>query len=160
MMFTKQDIQKLTSYEDIKKLHPKDFEWFSKYLLEEIGYSSVFVTPYNADQGIDLYASYNGKDFLGQCKRWNKGYKGVLPVKELRELGGCMLRDGYKNGVFITTLPFDATDKREAKKMNIELIGKQEICKYMSIKNTKFNSRSSTKNSFNVLSHLSHIFLF
>jgi HJR/Mrr/RecB family endonuclease len=159
-MFTRQDIQKLSSYEDITKLHPKDFEWFSKFLLEDLGYNSVFVTEYRADHGIDLKAKYDGEGVLGQCKRWNKGYKGVLPVKELRELGGCMLRDGFKNGVFITTLPFDVTDKREAKKMNIELIGKNEICKYLRSKNSNFASHVTSKHSFHTLSHLSHLFLF
>jgi hypothetical protein len=56
----------------------------------------------------------------------------------IRELGGCMLRDGVKKGIVIATLKCEKRDREEAKKMNIELICENEIAEKMRTINPMF----------------------
>lgn len=44
-MFKKEDFDKLNNFKEIQKLSPSDFEWFSKFLLQELGHTNVRVTP-------------------------------------------------------------------------------------------------------------------
>lgn len=138
-MFTREDFRSISTLDQITTLHPKDFEWFCKFLLEQRGHTGVLVTQkhgkYRGDGGVDTISVANGEKVYGQCKRWNPNFwgcfNGRLPVRVIRELGGCMLRDRVKKGVMLTTLDYDGTDKREAAQMNIELIGRQEIASTM-----------------------------
>lgn len=140
-MFTREDFQSIRALDQITTLHPKDFEWFCKFFLEQRGHAGVQVTQkhgkYKGDGGVDTVSFVNGEKVYGQCKRWNPNFwgcfNGRLPVRVVRELGGCMLRDGVKKGVMLTTLEYDDTDKREATQMNIELIGRQEIALTMKV---------------------------
>lgn len=135
---------------DIYDLSPEDFEWFSKFFLENTGYENVQVTQKHGelqgDGGVDLHCQYQGKNVHVQCKKWRYGFKGHMKIGPVRELGGCMLRDNIPLGVFIGTLGYDAYTKRDAERMRIRLIDGQEIAKLMQTWNPKFNP--SKKRSF------------
>ncbi len=149
-MFTDKRFQKLRSIDDIATLDPRDFEWFTKFLLEKKGHVGVWVTQkhgkLNGDGGVDVESSFNGIKVYTQCKRWRSTFrgtfKGFLPVRVIRELGGCMLRDKVTKGIVVTTLNFEGLDRSEAAKMNIDLIGREEIVTEMLRINPKFRSGS------------------
>lgn len=149
-MFTEKMFQKLRGIDDIATLHPRDFEWFTKFLLEKKGHAGVWVTQkhgkLHGDGGIDVESLLNGIKVYTQCKRWRSTFrgtfKGYLPVRVIRELGGCMLRDKVTKGIVVTTLTFEGLDRGEAAKMNIELIGREEIVQEMLRINPKFRQRS------------------
>lgn len=149
-MFTREQFTSLRKIDQIDSLSWKDFEYFSKFLLESRGHQSVFVTKKHGklggDRGVDLVSNLNGQDVLSQCKKWSESFrgtfKGFIPVRVVRELGGCMLRESVHRGAIITTLEFEYLDKMEAEKMNIELIGRQEIVQSMIKVNPEFNKKS------------------
>ncbi len=130
---------------DIELLSPKDFEWFCKFFFDNSGYESVAVTQKHgerqADGGIDITMRKSGEKIYVQCKRWAFGFgaENVLPVRVIRELGGCMLRDDVRKGIVITTLKIDELGKREAALMNIETMGHEEISAQMKFVTPTFN---------------------
>ncbi|MDO8468162.1 MAG: restriction endonuclease [Candidatus Peribacter sp.] len=117
----------------MQDLSPKAFEYFSKYLLETMGYEHVQVSPkhgaFNADGGIDLYAQRNGNLVVGQCKHHSErsGRGGYMKFEYVQALGGAMLKAGAQEGVFVSTLPFSRTSKDYAASVNMRLIGPEEI---------------------------------
>lgn len=143
--FTEQDLSRITNIGEIRSMHPRRFEWFCKFFLPYLGYQKLFVTrkhgSYEADAGIDLYATFAGDKALIQCKRWNDGFKHFIPVDVIRALGGCMLRERIPRGAVVATLRFSSIDFREAEKMNIELIGTREIVRTMKRINPHFVAR-------------------
>jgi len=164
-MFLKEDLIKLRNLADIEAITPRDFEWFSKFLFEHLGFASVFVTKKHGelegDGGIDLTMFQNKEKIYVQCKKWRFGFKdSILPVHVIRELGGCMLRDKVHRGVVITTLEIDPLGEREAQQMNIELIGKLELIKYMVTINPIFNQHKQIGIFRHLLNLLVSIFKF
>lgn len=149
-MFTVEQFNTLTSIDQIATLHPKDFEWFTKFFLEKKGHSSVWVrgshNTSHGDGGVDVESIVNSQKVYTQCKRWHpnfrRTFKGYLPVAVIRELGGCMWRDKVGQGIIVTTLNFESRDKAEATKMNIELIGRNEIVEFMQVINPGFGKRT------------------
>lgn len=143
-MFKREDLSRIQNTARLEAMEWKDFEWFSKYFFEYLGYERTHVTgkhgEFNGDGGVDIEMYKDNEKIYVQCKRWSWGFKGpTLPVHIVRELGGCLLRDGVKKGIVITTLDIDETDRREAQKMNIELIGLSQIVEIMSQLNPEFN---------------------
>jgi len=129
----RQFVQTFHSREEVQDLSPKAFEYFSKYLLETMGYSHVQVSPkhgaFNADGGIDLYAQRNGNLVVGQCKHYSErsGRGGYMKFEYVQALGGAMLKEGAQEGVFVSTLPFSKTSRDYAASVNMRLIGPEEI---------------------------------
>lgn len=132
----KQQFGLMQSLSDVLNLSPKAFEYFSKFLLEELGYTNVQVSKkhgsHGADGGIDIFARKDEERVLGQCKKWNKGRAGYMPVEQVRALGGSMREHDAEEGVFISTLPFSETTRKYAERVNIFLIGPDEISKVLS----------------------------
>jgi HJR/Mrr/RecB family endonuclease len=149
-MFTEKKFERLRSIDDIATLSPLDFEWFTKFLLEKKGHTGVWVTQkrgkLKGDGGVDVQSIMNGVKVYTQCKRWHSSFrgtfKGYLPVRVVRELGGCMLRDKVTKGIVVTTLHCEGLDRSEAGKMDIELIGREEIVKEMLRINPKFRKHA------------------
>ncbi len=166
-MFKNGRLESLTSMSEIMGMSWKDFEWFTKFFLEKRGHHSVFVTKKHGalggDGGVDVESFRDGKMNYTQCKRWNPSFrgtfKGLLPVRVIRELGGCMLRDNVQQGIIMTTLCYESLDLLEAKKMNIELIGRNEIIKAMKEMNPKFDRVSLKRFVYLPLWMLRWIFL-
>lgn len=147
--FRETDLLTLRGIDDIRALQPLRFEWFCKFFLPYVGYRSLFVTrkhgTYESDGGIDITARFAGEGVLIQCKRWNKGRNGFLPASVIRELGGCMARDGIRRGAIVATLRFSNTDRREAEKLHIELIGTEEIAATMKRINLEFRTSALSR---------------
>ncbi len=133
--------------EEVRHLSPSAFEYFSKYLLKEFGYSDVQVSPkygtFHADGGIDLYARHNGNFVVGQCKSWTKGRAGYMPIEQVRALGGSMKEKHAPEGVFVSTLPFGKQSRIYAMSVGMTLIGPSEIAATMRRVNPAFKARSS-----------------
>jgi hypothetical protein len=143
-MFTREDFLQLQSAEQLVTMDWSDFEWFSKFFFEFLGYERTYVTgkhgEFDGDGGIDVEMYSNNEKIYVQCKRWNVGFNGtILPLHVVRELGGCLLRDNVKKGIVITTLDLDESCKREAQLMNIELYGLAEIIEKMKLVNPMFD---------------------
>lgn len=149
-MFTDKRFQQLRTIDHIATLSPRDFEWFTKYLLERMGHTGVWVTQkhgkFRGDGGVDVESDLHGTKVYTQCKRWRSTFRGTfrgyLPIRVIRELGGCMLRDGVKKGIVVTTLAFEGLDREEAPKMSIQLIGREEIVSEMMRINPKFRKHA------------------
>ena len=147
-MFTRESLFQVRDTTELMKMDWKDFEWFSKYFFEALGYERTHVTTkhgeFAGDGGIDVEMYKDGEKIYVQCKRWIVGFNGsFLPLHAIRELGGCMLRDGVKKGMVITTLDLDESGKREARLMNIELYGISEIGREMKMINPAFDTKKS-----------------
>ena len=150
LMFTRENLIQLQSTRELETLDWSDFEWFSKYFFEHLGYERAHVTgkhgEFDGDGGIDVEMYKDNEKIYVQCKRWNVGFNGrILPLHVIRELGGCLLRDGVKKGVVITTLDLDDSGKKEAKLMNIDLYGLAEITQNMKLINPKFDLETKEK---------------
>lgn len=139
-MFTPEDFNKLNCFDDIKALSPTDFEWFSKFLLEERWHTNCWVTPARFDWGVDVESTLNWEKVCTQSKRWNKASfsRDYVPVKEVRALRGSMEEKWVKKGIMIATLKFHPTAIRTAKALNIELIDDKKIIEIMQRVNPDF----------------------
>ena len=142
-MFSEKDFQNLQSIEQVKALRGKDFEYFSKYFLESIGFEKVQVLPQKFGKW-DLNAYKNGELFAVECKGWAKNAFGNenLPQKPIEVLDSRMRQRGVKNGIFMGNLKSYPEILEFGKRFNIEVFGIDEI------KNSvKFVSSFSGQNS-------------
>lgn len=130
MMFKKKDFIALNSLQEVQQMSWRDFEWFCKFLLESIGYDSVSVTSSKYDGGVDNIAFKNGEKVFVQDKHWSKygsRKKRYVPVEIVRALAGSMQQKSVKKGIVIATVPVFEQAKREARKLNIEIIDLEKL---------------------------------
>lgn len=133
----RQFVRAFHTMDEVQDLSPQAFEYFSKYMLEELGYTRVQVSPkhgeFNADGGIDIYAQHNGNSVVGQCKKYTErsGRAGYMKFEYVQALGGAMLKTKAQEGVFVSTLPFSKTSKQYALSVNMRLIGPDELNAFM-----------------------------
>ncbi|MFH1444230.1 MAG: restriction endonuclease [Candidatus Peregrinibacteria bacterium] len=134
--------ERICSMSDIRSLSPQAFEYFSKFLLEELGYSHVQVSQkigkFHADGGVDIRARHNGAYVIGQCKLLKKGRAGLTPVLHVRALGGSMKETKAVASIFVSTLPFGKKSRIHAIRVNMSLIGPSEIASVMKKVNPSF----------------------
>jgi restriction system protein len=92
--------------EQLKQLHPKQFERFCRNLLAAYGFRDVHVTRYCKDGGIDGFGKLKvGFDYFNvafQCKRRTKGNVGRPEISQFRG----DIQGQYDMGVFFTTARF------------------------------------------------------
>lgn len=111
-----------------------EFEEFLKKFLEDLEFTDITVTKRSGDNGIDLvcYKSaiseldVSPEKYIVQAKR----YKGIVPVKEIREFKGT---SAYEKRIFITTSDFSKSGFEEAENdqsRKIILISGKDILKY------------------------------
>lgn len=130
------DLLQIKTKQQILELLDWQFESFTEALLPYMGYSRVQKTKkfgkYHSDHGIDIIAYKQDQKIIGQCKLLHtcNSYH-YTPTHFIRDLGGCMLRDNVQEGVFISTIPYSNTGKKEAKSMNIKLLDLSDLCKTM-----------------------------
>ncbi|WP_459936493.1 restriction endonuclease [Desulfonatronum parangueonense] len=98
----------------LRKMTPKGFEKFCKYLLRVYGFERVEVTPDGKDGGVDGYGVLQLNPFVSfkvifQCKR----YVGTVSRSQVGDLRNAMLGRADK-GIMITTGIFSEDAKREA----------------------------------------------
>lgn len=120
---------------DVEKLNWRQFEYFTQWFLGREGFIDVQVTrkhgSVGADGGVDLRCTRDGLRYLVQCKHWNTDWNKPgehLPLtRAIRELGGCLRRDGVGHGLFVTTARWNAAQSSEARDMGIWIFGRVEI---------------------------------
>ena len=131
---TQKAFTEIVSMDDVLNLSPAEFESFTEHLLTAKGYTDIFQSPKmgrnRTDGGVDIYAKYNGRKVIVQCKRWRKE-KAYMPIGELRKLAGIVRDNKAVESVFISTLPFSKESKKFAFKNDMTLIGPEEIAMEM-----------------------------
>lgn len=96
----------------------KDFEYFLKWLFEEMGYE-VELTKLTADSGVDLVINRQGEKIAVQAKRYGRNTK-VPNTVVLKTHGGKDVY-GCKRSIVITTSFFTRRAIDDAKKLDVEL---------------------------------------
>ena len=142
-MFQPEQLRQLHNLKEVHDLSWEDFEWFSKFFLEHLGYTRVCRTKknkYGGDGGIDINCYKDNEKILGQCKQWDHGSHGFLQTKVIFEHAGYMKFYGVTHGIVMTSLEFSSMDLEYAKKLNIRLIGKREIIQEMKLLNPQFEA--------------------
>lgn len=114
-------------------LAPKEFEFITAELYEELGYS-VTLTPDSYDGGIDVHASKievgTKEKLVIQCKRYTK--KNIVGVEDIRNLLGVVADTKATKGVLITTSSFSSEAKKfEKNNPSIELIDFTDLNKLL-----------------------------
>ena len=88
---------------------------FLVQLLEALGFEDIKITAQTKDGGYDAIASYQNGDGVSkaiiQAKHWNKG---VVPVREVRELRG--IGGSYDTAIIVATTKFTRGAKEEAER--------------------------------------------
>ena len=94
----------------MRQISPRDFEKFTAYLLEVLGFNNVILTPMSGDGGRDVLATkwINGIPllFAFECKQYSEGRK--IQIETLRSLLGVVSHSLTKVniGVLVTTSYF------------------------------------------------------
>ncbi|HIZ53019.1 restriction endonuclease [Enterococcus eurekensis] len=109
--------------EQIDEMSGEQFEDYTKFLLNKLGYSNVKVTPNVGDQGIDVIAHKDGIKHGFQCKRWKKNV-GNKAVQEVHAGIGFYSLD---KGFVITNSNFTNSAKQLAEKLDIELWNRDRL---------------------------------
>lgn len=113
--------------EQIDAMSGNEFEEYTKYLLKELGYSNIKVTPSVGDQGIDVIAHKDGIKHGFQCKRWKKNV-GNKAVQEVHAGIGFYSLD---KGLVITNSNFTKSAEQLAAKLNVELWNREKLIKLL-----------------------------
>lgn len=108
------EIEEVKLLDVLRRMTPKGFENFCKYLLRVYGFEKVEVTPDGKDGGVDGYGVLQLNPFVSfkvifQCKR----YTGTVSRAQVGDLRNAMLGRADK-GIMITTGIFSEDAKREA----------------------------------------------
>ena len=118
---------KITTIEDLQKMHWYTFELFCADLLLNAGYKNPRITSKGikgGDDGIDLIAEKGGETILGQCKRWTKNHTLINPI---RELGGSLKKRNLEQGVFFVSIVANEYERKEADAYGIKLWDANDI---------------------------------
>jgi restriction system protein len=127
------------TFADVLRLNWRQFELFAQWLLQKEAYKNTEITRKHgatgADRGIDLLCDRDGLKYAVQCKHWNTDWNQPgehLPLtRAIRELGGCLRRDGIGHGLFITTARYTYDQVSEARDMDIQLISHADITRIL-----------------------------
>ena len=107
---------------DLRHLDAQEFEWLVGEIFRREGWEVEETGGHGVPDGnVDLRISRNGNRRLVQCKRWESW---VVPVKEIRELGGTLARENLSGecGILVTLSDFSPQAAEEAAAIGIELI--------------------------------------
>lgn len=128
---------------DVLALRRADFERFCAHLLEELGYERVRIVE-DAERrrtggGVHITCQRHAKPVAVLCVKRRLRSMRSVGVRAVRELGGCMLRDGATHGVILSVLPFAAPARTEAKAMGIETWDTTDISRLLHVMNPSFS---------------------
>ena len=102
----------------VDSLSEKEFEHFTKWLLEELGYE-IHPGKYAADFGVDLVATKDGEKIVVLARRYPKTCKVsnsmVLIAQEAKRSYGC------GKSIVLATTYFTEKAMADAEKLNVEL---------------------------------------
>ncbi len=99
----------------LREIHPREFEKFIAYVIEQLGFENVKLTPESNDGGRDIIASISTGGipviYAFECKRYTNRKVGIQKARAL--LGTIMHTDTKANkGVLVTTSQFTSPAKR------------------------------------------------
>jgi hypothetical protein len=110
--------------DDLYKMNPFEFEEFIAKLYQKLGYEA-FKTKSSGDEGIDVRASKDGKDYVIQVKRSGKPVGS--PV--IQKLYGSMAHVLADYGICVSLAGFTTAAKNFANGKMIELIDGHDLVK-------------------------------
>ncbi len=112
---------------DLRRLEAEEFEWLMGEVFRRDGWK-VRETGHQdrADGNIDLELTRDRQRMIAQCKRWESWQ---VPVEEIREFAGTLMREALpaSAGIFVTLSDFTSQARAEAKKIGIALIDKYDL---------------------------------
>ena len=117
-----------------------DFEYWCADLLRHNGFSNVQVTQGSGDQGVDILAQKDKKQFAIQCKRYNKSL-GNRPIQEVntgKTIYGCTVAAVMTNQYF-TKGAVDA-----ARAVGVQLWDRDVLSKMLEQRNKRINGKGLT----------------
>jgi len=112
---------------DLRQLNGEEGEWLLCELFEREGWEVQHTGSQSRPDGnIDLELSRGADRAIVQSKFWQRNRVGV---KQVREFGGTLLREGLQgsDGIFVTIADIHEEARTEAKKIGITLIDKSEL---------------------------------
>jgi hypothetical protein len=126
-MLQKQQFDRITNAEYLFSLSSLEFEYFTKFFLEELGFKKVRVTP--KYEKFDLAAEKDGEKYYVECKLWHRNGSGKknIPKKPVELLAFRMQEDGIKKGLFFCPLYSYHQIETYAAKYGIEIFGIEKI---------------------------------
>ena len=119
-----------------------DFEYWCADLLRHNGFSNVRVTQGSGDQGVDILAQKDKRQYAIQCKRYSKSL-GNRPIQEVntgKTIYGCTVAAVMTNQYF-TKGAVDA-----ARAVGVQLWDRDVLSKMLEQKNKRINGKGSTLN--------------
>lgn len=121
------------SLEIVDTMTGEGFEYFIKNILIAKDYKQVTVTKASADNGIDIIAYKNNKKIGFQCKR----YQSKISNKAIQEVYSG--KDFYEcdEAYVVTNSHFTDNAKVIAKKLNVRLVDRYELAKWIAEVNQK-----------------------
>jgi restriction system protein len=89
---------RIRTLDQLKSMHPVDFEKFCGWLWERRGYTT-WLSPASGDAGIDLWMARGEERVVVQCKR----YDGTVGQPVVRDLYGTMIHNKANRAMLMTT---------------------------------------------------------
>lgn len=128
-IFRKSLYKKFSSLEELRQIHPQQFEEYIAAVYQNKGYAVDTVTPYSRDHGIDVMVRKKGKKYAIQVKRY--GESNYVKAKEVREFYGSYIGDGFDGGIFVTTSFYGQQAREWAEERGMELVDGPQLLKMM-----------------------------
>jgi HJR/Mrr/RecB family endonuclease len=124
--YKRQQIEKLNAQnklEELKKMHPFEFERFIKEVYELMGYTAK-LTSKTGDGGKDVILKKDGETMLVECKRYNSP-KVTRP--DIQKFHSALIDMNAKKGFYITTGEFTKPAIEYAKDKAIKVINGEDL---------------------------------
>lgn len=101
----------------IDNMNGFDFEYYVASMLRKLGYKNVRVTQSSGDYGADILASYEGKTYAFQCKRYakNVGVRSIQEVYAAKQYYKC------DNAIVVTNMLFSQNAQGLARQTGVIL---------------------------------------
>lgn len=109
-------------------LDPLRFELETAALFRALGYEA-HATRASGDGGVDVYARFENRRFVIQCKR----YRHPVPPGVIRELATVVRNEDADSGILVATSSFSAGCRSEAERHGIQLIDIDELIRLYSL---------------------------
>lgn len=125
----------------IDQMKGEEFEEYTKFLLEKVGYENVKVTKAIGDQGIDVIATKNKQKIGIQCKR----YKSNVGNKAIQEAYAGIGYYSLDKAIVLTNSNFTKSAIDLANKLNVELWDRKKLIKLIETSKKLENRNSKIK---------------
>ena len=112
---------------DLRHLSAQEFEWFVGELFRREGWDVTETGRQDAADGnVDLVLEKGAERVVVQCKHWQSWWVGV---NDIRAFAGTLRADNHPNtrGLFVTFSDFTEDARQEAKRADVELLGRHEL---------------------------------